>query len=212
MENRRVAYNFKDYTGYEIGFTKVLEYLGNQTWKCLCLKCNNTFSKKAVVIKKANAYSCCRKCSLKKENFSPTKRESLKSNRGRRATTNKNYKGTENISGHQLGHIKHHALKRKLEFSNDVDCEYLQHLLESQSFKCALTGLPIEHDPVRTDYHRKKGNTDKHNTASLDRIDSTKGYIKGNLQWVHKDVQRMKWDLSLDRFIELAKLIAKECE
>ena len=45
-------------------------------------------------------------------------------------------------------------------------------------------------------------------TASLDRIDPTKGYIEGNIQWVHKDVNRMKMDFTETRFLELVNLIA----
>lgn len=46
-------------------------------------------------------------------------------------------------------------------------------------------------------------------TASLDRIDSTKGYISGNVWWVHKDVNIMKWDFTLEYFLETARQIAK---
>jgi hypothetical protein len=45
------------------------------------------------------------------------------------------------------------------------------------------------------------------NTASLDRIDSSLGYVRGNVQWLHKDVNWMKNTLDQDRFIELCKAI-----
>jgi hypothetical protein len=45
-------------------------------------------------------------------------------------------------------------------------------------------------------------------TASLDRIDSSKGYIEGNLQWVHKDVNIMKMDLSQVEFIDYCVKVA----
>jgi hypothetical protein len=48
---------------------------------------------------------------------------------------------------------------------------------------------------------------EKKQTASLDRIDSTKGYIKGNIQWVHKDVNKMKWNWNQSNFINWCKLI-----
>lgn len=32
-------------------------------------------------------------------------------------------------------------------------------------------------------------------TASLDRIDSSKGYIEGNIQWIHKELNWLKNDL-----------------
>jgi len=44
-------------------------------------------------------------------------------------------------------------------------------------------------------------------TASLDRIDNNKGYIKGNVQWVLKDINKMKNIHTQDYFIELCKLV-----
>ena len=38
-------------------------------------------------------------------------------------------------------------------------------------------------------------------TASLDRIDSSKGYTIDNVQWVHKKVNMMKKDMSDSEFI-----------
>ena len=43
--------------------------------------------------------------------------------------------------------------------------------------------------------------------ASLDRIDSKKGYTEDNVQWVHKYVQRMKNAFSEKRFLEVVKII-----
>ena len=45
-------------------------------------------------------------------------------------------------------------------------------------------------------------------TASLDRIDSSKGYTKDNVQWVHKDINYIKRDLSDSEFITLCKKVA----
>jgi hypothetical protein len=45
-------------------------------------------------------------------------------------------------------------------------------------------------------------------TASLDRIDSTKGYIEGNLQWVHRDINKLKKNLPDDRFVEICRAVA----
>lgn len=49
-------------------------------------------------------------------------------------------------------------------------------------------------------------------TASPDRIDSSLGYTKDNVQWVHKDVNTIKWDLSHDRFVKLCKTITENFE
>ena len=44
-------------------------------------------------------------------------------------------------------------------------------------------------------------------TASLDRIDSFGIYVPINLQWVHKEINRMKGQLSEIQLIEICKAI-----
>lgn len=44
---------------------------------------------------------------------------------------------------------------------------------------------------------------DTSGTASLDRIDSSKGYIKGNVRWIHKTVNKMRRDMDDVTFITL---------
>lgn len=39
-------------------------------------------------------------------------------------------------------------------------------------------------------------------TASIDRIDSSKGYVKGNVQWVHKRINIMKSNMPEPVFLE----------
>ena len=46
-------------------------------------------------------------------------------------------------------------------------------------------------------------------TASLDRIDSNKGYIKNNVQWVHKHINTMKMHMTDREFIDMCKKVAK---
>ncbi len=71
---------------------------------------------------------------------------------------------------------------------------------EKQQGRCALTGWPLTID------HSSHGGPST-KTASLDRIDSRLGYEPGNIQWVHKDVNQMKWHLSNDRFIEVCRAV-----
>jgi len=80
---------------------------------------------------------------------------------------------------------------------------FLYELLHTQQNNhCALSGLPISiSNTVRGDMH---GET----TASLDRIESNKGYTRDNVQWVHKDINKMKMDLDEKEFIELCKAVA----
>jgi hypothetical protein len=67
----------------------------------------------------------------------------------------------------------------------NITLEYIWDLLLEQNRKCALTGLPLT---FAKDYN--KSTLDQ--TASLDRIDSSVGYIIGNVQWVHKEINKIK--------------------
>jgi hypothetical protein len=109
------------------------------------------------------------------------------------------WKGFESIPGKLLSTIRSSASKRGHEFS--VSDEYLWVLYTRQEGMCALSGVPIEFKNIN------KGVT--HNTASLDRICSTVGYVEGNLQWVHKHVNLMKNVLDQPYFLEMcAKITA----
>jgi hypothetical protein len=44
-------------------------------------------------------------------------------------------------------------------------------------------------------------------TASLDRIDSSKGYIEGNLQWLHKRINIMKGNMSEKEFLDFCESV-----
>lgn len=79
----------------------------------------------------------------------------------------------------------------------NIDNDYLADLLISQEFKCAMTGWDIA--AINT----------SNNTASLDRIDSSKGYIKGNVQWVHKMVNMCKQQYTKEEFLNMCEAITK---
>ena len=112
---------------------------------------------------------------------------------------NKNWKGFGNISGLYWSSIKCRTRYKKIEFN--ITIKYAWEIWESQNGYCALTGLPISLLEDQT--------TDCKRTASLDRIDNNKGYITGNIQWVHKDINRIKSNLHQDKFIKLCLLIKK---
>lgn len=94
--------------------------------------------------------------------------------------------------------------RRKLDF--DITIEYAWELFVKQNRKCALSG-EILYFPHSDRYWADKQNS---RNASLDRIDSSKGYIEGNVQWVHKDVNLMKNRLDEERFINLCVKIANK--
>lgn len=110
---------------------------------------------------------------------------------GRKMKNHPGWKGIGEISLTQLNNIKNNASTRKIPF--DLSGEYLWNLYLSQNRKCALSGLEIGFIACR------KGN------ASLDRIDSSKPYIEGNVQWVHTNINYAKQSLSNEDFIALCK-------
>ena len=70
--------------------------------------------------------------------------------------------------------------------------EYAWQVFIKQKRKCALSGADLK---FNSRCRVRDGN------ASLDRIDSTKGYVVGNVQWVHKLVNVMKQDMTDAEFI-----------
>lgn len=94
------------------------------------------------------------------------------------------------------------AKNRNIEFT--ISIEYVWDLFEKQNGKCILSGLEISFAPT--------GSSKYSRTASLDRIDPSKGYIKDNVQWIHKHVNYMKWQFDQDYFIQMCKNIIKTQE
>jgi hypothetical protein len=106
--------------------------------------------------------------------------------------------GHEEISGTFFTNLKRSAKKRKLKFKLTI--EYIWNLFIEQDRKCKYTKKTIKFN---------KTLKDREGTASLDRIDSSKGYIEGNVQWVHKDVNIMKWDFNESDFLNWCNEITK---
>lgn len=98
-----------------------------------------------------------------------------------------------------LNNLRLKAIRRKKEYN--LDNYYLWQLFLKQNRKCVLSGLDLCFSSNYKNCHIQ--------TASLDRIDSSKGYIEGNVQWVHKKVNFMKQSLSDSEFISLCKIIAE---
>ena len=108
----------------------------------------------------------------------------------------KAWTGYKEICGTYWSSIKRNAKKRNLEMS--ISIEYAWNKFIEQNRMCALTGIPI-YFQARKDLRNA--------TASLDRIDSSKGYIEGNVQWVHKKINYMKQQFNQTEFIEWCKKV-----
>ena len=172
-----------DLTGKKFGSLLVSRYYGNRChlpyWECLCDCGNTTPPIRGCHLMRGLTTSCgCLK-------------ESMKGKQHPR------WNGYEDMSGSFLLNCKHNAQLRNLEWN--VNYEYLWKLYEDQNRKCAITGAPISFSDVKLS---------NDTTASLDRIDNAQGYVCGNVQWVHKVIQKMRMELSVSDFIDWCKKVA----
>jgi len=84
------------------------------------------------------------------------------------------------------------ATQRGYDFT--ITIEQIWDIYIAQDKVCALSGVPIAFN----------------DTASLDRIDNAVGYVRENIQIVHKDVNYMKYIYSQDYFIKMCNLVASK--
>lgn len=109
------------------------------------------------------------------------------------------WQGCGDLSLSYFNSIKTRCKIHKKDFH--ISIEYAWDVFLKQEGKCAISGIKLIFPSCSI---RKRLQT-----ASIDRIDSKKGYIEGNIQWVHKYINIMKWDLSQKDFIEFVMIIAK---
>jgi hypothetical protein len=93
-------------------------------------------------------------------------------------------------------------LYRRNNITLSVTKEYIQRLYAEQQGRCALSGVNLYLGKTYKEHNEKRLTT-----ASLDRIDSTKSYSEGNVQWIHKDLQAMKMAMKQDDFLSWIKRI-----
>ena len=86
----------------------------------------------------------------------------------------------------------------------DITADDLVAIAEQQKWKCALTKKPLEFTRGGEYFGGKWANP---RSCSIDRINSSKGYVKGNIQLVWWAINHMKAHLTNDEFRMYAKLI-----
>jgi hypothetical protein len=133
--------------------------------------------------------SRCKTCVLARVKQEQSKIYMSKSQR--RSSSPKNF-----ISG-----ILNHAAKRKQHLGFDIDLVYLLELHKKQRGLCALSGVEMT---------ILAGSGRVNTNISIDRIDSSLGYVRGNVQFVCDIVNRIKQDLSQEELYKWCNLILKE--
>lgn len=86
-----------------------------------------------------------------------------------------------------------------------VDLDYVYDIGAGQDFLCALTGVELEFTRGGTDWLGKWCNP---NSCTIDRIDSSKGYVQGNIQLITWRANCLKQHLDNDEFIDFCKDVA----
>lgn len=124
-------------------------------------------------------FKCCKKCG-RKNNY-PDKRKS------------RGHFDENGIHVVWLSSIKDNLKRGERLLECSVTLDDLYKVLEGQNFKCAYTGINLNVINI------PKGESN----ASIDRIDSSKGYELGNIQWVYKPVNIMKNGLPDSEFRDL---------
>lgn len=148
-----------------------------------CSICNEEVRDKAAAFnKKRREKTVCGRCS---------RRQKLEQRGGH----SHNYSGSRNFSGRTYAAWKRGARVRGLEWG--LTLQNLEDKLQEQGGFCALTGL------------RMGGSAGGLYRPSLDRIDSEKGYVTGNTQFVCMIVNLMKGRLPEPEFIRLCGLIVE---
>lgn len=176
-----VKCNFTNYLNLKIGKLLVLERIEDKLnlngqkiiqWKCQC-NCGAIIIRTSRHLNRGNC--CCKDCkaNIDKKN---------------------NFRGVGEISGIFWSSLKRQAKLRNLEF--DISLEYIWELFIKQNRRCSVSNLEIGFALSKKEYLNGK------TTASLDRINSKLGYIKDNIQWVHKWINLMKSDFEQQEFVE----------
>ena len=88
-----------------------------------------------------------------------------------------------------------YAAERSDKKQRKATANKLMALIESQSYKCALTGQAITPEDSHLDH---KTPLSRGGDNSL-----------GNLQWIHKDVNKAKGDMTNDEFTRMCRKVAR---
>lgn len=184
--------------GTKIDYLTVLEIVSNRNRQfCICkCDCGKTVERRRDYLSK---------CATGEDKFTSScgckKYDKIKGNKSHKWT------GVGDLSGQYYASIKNRAQQKKksknrengIEFS--VSIEFLWNLFLTQNKLCAISGLPIT-------LSQSRGKKRAEQTASLDRIDCSKGYVEDNVQWVHKDINKMRNTMTMEDFVKTCKIVA----
>ncbi len=165
----------------------------NQTEK-LCKKCNRVLSISSfwkVIRKNRSAVeytwynSKCKECVREK-----CRENSKKYHQRLRKTLT-----IERVFVMRMHNVQYRVSHLRTELECDIDVPYVTKLFQEQDGKCFFSGAEMT--------------TSGSSSVSIDRIDSEKGYTKGNVVLCTAAINRMKNDHSMETFIDVCGKVWK---
>lgn len=94
------------------------------------------------------------------------------------------------------------TIKHRSKKSSDLDVDYMVQLWNQQSGKCYYSGLKMRIHQYGEKRHPL--------SPSVDRIDSSKGYIKGNIVWSSWICNAGKSSLSVQEYIKICRMVSEK--
>lgn len=93
--------------------------------------------------------------------------------------------------------------KHRNRYEHNIDIDHLKEVWENQKGICPYTGIKMILPESKKAFRRCRS-IEK---ASLDRIDTTKGYIKGNVEFVCQGINFAKHDYSKEEVLQFVNKI-----
>ena len=187
-------YDNRKYIGQKFNNLTIIDYKKNQPYnnncQCRC-DCGNIVwirygNLKNGLNKTCSSSSCLYHLKLSRKRFDNNTINNFKSLLQGKIPLNY----THNVSFHKkfLSILKG-AKARNLSVT--MSQKYMEDIYDEQKGLCAITKIPLDNS-----------------TASLDRIDSNKGYINGNIQWVHSIINVLKLNFDQSYFVDMCKKVS----
>lgn len=191
----KMLHRYKNLCGLKFGLLTVtrLDHVkptsrGNRVlryWECIC-DCGEKRLVNSGALTSGQRTRCV-KCALNRRRLPPCEGGIVIKTRGE---NNGQWRGCGVIPQNYWSGLRNGARYRGLELS--ITIEQANELFQQQKGLCAYTGRSLHF--IGTEYRDR--------TASLDRKDSKIGYVSGNVHWVHKEINQMKWSATHEHFIE----------
>jgi hypothetical protein len=120
-----------------------------------------------------------------------------------------NFEDVKNILSFLRANLTRAANRGKDSQTIDVNLDYVYRVGSNQDFFCALTGDELEFTRGGQIWLGKWCNP---NSCTIDRINSSKGYVEGNIQLITWKANCLKQHLDNEEFIEFCKDVAQNCK